>query len=165
MKQAAAAAEMLAATGFQLVVLDAGLPPLRGRIPDAGWVRLARTAEAHGTALFVSSPYALTGTTSEAMIVMGRPVAQWIGGGAEPRILAGFETIVRLEKHRHKKSGERVRVSFRMTEAVPPERRGVSAGDATKPVNPSSVPVTPPSAPAPRHSALDTPAETKADVA
>ncbi len=71
MKQAAAAAEMLAATGFQLVVLDAGLPPLRGRIPDAGWVRLARTAEAHGTALFISSPYALTGTTSEAMIVMG----------------------------------------------------------------------------------------------
>jgi hypothetical protein len=123
MKQAAAAVEMLAATGFQLVVLDAGLPPLRGRIPDAGWVRLARTAEAHGTALFVSSPYALTGTTSEAMIVMGRPVAQWIGGGAEPRILAGFETTVRLEKHRHKKSGERVRVSFRMIEAVPQETK------------------------------------------
>ncbi len=92
---------------------------------------------------------------------MGRPVAQWIGGGAEPRILAGFETTVRLEKHRHKKSGERVRVSFRMTEAVPQECRGASA---TKPVNPSSVPVTPP-APLPRHSALDTPAETKAEVA
>lgn len=125
MKQAAAAAEMLAATGFQLVVLDAGLPPLHGRIPDAGWVRLARTAEAHGTALFVSSPYALTRTTSEAMIVMGRPIARWIGSGDEPRVLAGFETTVRLEKHRHKKSGERVRVSFRMTEAVPPDQRAI----------------------------------------
>jgi hypothetical protein len=119
MKQAAAAAEMLAATGFQLVVLDAGLPPLRGRIPDAGWVRLARTAEAHGTALIVSAPYALTGTTSEAMLAMGRPSTKWIGSGNEPRLLAGFDVRVRLEKHRHKRPGEEVMVSFRMEEAVP----------------------------------------------
>ncbi len=119
MKQAAAAAEMLATTGFQLVVLDAGLPPLRGRIPDAGWVRLARTAEAHGTALLISAPYALTGTTSEAMLAMGRPKARWIGNGHEPRLLAGFDVNVRLEKHRHKRPGENATVSFRMLEAVP----------------------------------------------
>jgi hypothetical protein len=118
MKQAATAAEMLATTGFQLVVLDAGLPPLRGRIPDAGWVRLARTAEAHGTALLISAPYALTGTTSEAMLAMGRPKAQWIGNGREPRLLAGFDVNVRLEKHRHKRPGENATVSFRMLEAV-----------------------------------------------
>lgn len=113
MKQAAAAAEMLAATGFQLVVLDAGLPPLRGRIPDAGWVRLARTAEAHGTALLVSAPYALTGTTSEAMVATTRPRPIWSGG-----LLAGFETKVRLEKHRHKKPGESASLTFKMIEAM-----------------------------------------------
>lgn len=118
MKQAATAAEMLAATGFQLVVLDAGLPRLRGRIPDAGWVRLARTAEAHGTALLISSPYALTGTTSEAMLAMGRGTPKWIGGGNEPRLLAGFDVRVRLEKHRHKRPGEEVIVSFAMVESL-----------------------------------------------
>jgi hypothetical protein len=133
MKQAGAAAEMLSATGFQLVILDAGLPPLRGRIPDAGWVRLARTAEAHGTALLVSAPYALTGTTSEAMLAMGRATARWapahetsIGGGAEPRLLAGFDAHVRLEKHRHKRAGESVMVSFRSAECPVP-----SAGHPT----------------------------------
>jgi hypothetical protein len=118
MKQAAAAAEMLASAGFQLVVLDAGLPPLRGRIPDAGWVRLARTAEAHGTALLISAPYALTGTTSEAMLYAGRPMAKWIGGGKTPRVLEGFETRIRLEKHRHKKPGEVATLTFRTLEAM-----------------------------------------------
>jgi hypothetical protein len=113
MKQAAMAAEMLAATGFQLVILDAGLPPLRGRIKDAGWVRLARTAEAHGTALLVSSPYALTGTTSEAMLATTRSKPQWSGG-----LLEGFETTVRLEKHRHKKPGESTQLTFKTPEAV-----------------------------------------------
>src|SRR5439155_19603962 len=43
MKQAVMAAEMIGATGIQLVALDAGLAPLRGkRAPDAAWVRLAR---------------------------------------------------------------------------------------------------------------------------
>ncbi len=126
MKQAAAAAEMLAATGFQLVVLDAGLPPLRGRIPDAGWVRLARTAEAHGTAMLISAPYTLTGTTSEAMLAMGRPRSRWIGTGREPRLLAGFDVTVRLEKHRHKRPGETASLSFRMVEAVP-ETNGASS--------------------------------------
>src|SRR2546421_181484 len=60
-KDAVTAAEMLGATGFQLVVLDAGLPPLRGRrVPDAAWVRLARTCETHGCTLLVSAPYAPT---------------------------------------------------------------------------------------------------------
>ena len=39
--------------------------PLRGRrAPDAAWGRLGRTAEAHGAAMLVSSPYPLTGTAS-----------------------------------------------------------------------------------------------------
>jgi len=111
LKQAAASAEMLVATGFQLVILDAGIPPLRGRIPDAAWVRLGRAAEAHGSALLVSTPYPLTGTTSEAMLRTEAARVQWRGN-----LLAGVETTLRLEKHRHKRAGEHSRVLFHVPE-------------------------------------------------
>ncbi len=113
LKQAVTAAEMLVATGFQLVVLDAGLPPLRGRVADAAWVRLARAAEAHGTALLISAPYPLTGTTSEAMLRAEASRGRWRGG-----LLTGVETTLRLEKHRRKRPGESTRVCFETIEAL-----------------------------------------------
>jgi hypothetical protein len=111
LKQAAAAAEMLVATGFQLVILDAGLPPLRGRVPDAAWVRLGRAAEAHGSALLISAPYPLTGTTSEAMLRTEASRGRWRGG-----LLTGVEMTLRLEKHRRKRAGVCSRVVFRVPE-------------------------------------------------
>ncbi|HKS22397.1 MAG TPA: hypothetical protein VJZ76_06345 [Thermoanaerobaculia bacterium] len=114
-KEAVTAAEMLGATGFQLVVLDAGLPPIRGRrVPDAAWVRLARTCEAHGCTLLVSAPYALTGTTSEAMLYAHAPRARWLGGGKSPRVLAGVEMTVRLDKHRRIRPGQSVKLNLRV---------------------------------------------------
>ena len=111
MKQAVMAAEMIGATGIQFIALDAGLPPLRGkRAPDAAWVRLARVAESHGCTMLVSAPYALTGTTSEAMIATYASRARWIGKGIP--LLAGVETRLRLEKHRHKRTGESAKVFF-----------------------------------------------------
>lgn len=105
-KQAVMAAEMITATGFQLVALDLGLHPLRGkRAPDAAWVRLARTAEAHGTAMLVSAPYPVTGTMSEALVKGCGTRAKWLGGGKSPRLLEGVRTTFTLEKHRHKKPG------------------------------------------------------------
>lgn len=113
LKEAVTAAEMLGATGFQLVVLDAGLPPLRGRrVPDAAWVRLARTAAAHGCTLLVSSPYALTGTTSEAMLLAHRARPRWLGSVNAPRVLAGMEAAVRLEKHRRLRPGQSATISL-----------------------------------------------------
>jgi len=106
MKQAVMAAEMIAATGFQFVALDAGLRPIRGRrVPDATWVRLARSAEAHGTAMLISTPYALTGTTSEAVVAAHSARAKWIGQGKSPRLLAGIELKLTLQKHRHIRPG------------------------------------------------------------
>lgn len=106
LKQAVMSAEMIAATGFQLVVLDTGLHPMRGRrVPDAAWVRLGRSAEAHGTALLVSTPYPLTGTASEAVIATTRGRMRWLGRGRSPRVLAGAAVELRLEKHRHRKPG------------------------------------------------------------
>jgi hypothetical protein len=115
-KQAVMAAEMITATGFQLVVIDVGLHPLRGkrRAPDAAWVRLARTAEAHGTAMLVSSPYPLTGTTSEAVIKGGHAAAKWLGTGKSPRLLAGINLKVMLEKHRHIRPGQTASVLLRV---------------------------------------------------
>ena len=113
MKQAVMAVEMIVATGIQFVALDAGLPPLRGkRAPDAAWVRLARVAESHGCTMLVSAPYAITGTTSEAMVLAYGARARWIGSGRGPRVLAGIETRLRLEKHRHKRTGESAKVFF-----------------------------------------------------
>lgn len=104
MKQAVMATEMITATGFQLVVLDAGLHPVRGRrVPDAAWVRLARAAEAHGTAMLVSTPYAFTGTASEAVLRGEKTRVKWIG--KSPRLLAGVATNFTLDKHRHRKPG------------------------------------------------------------
>jgi hypothetical protein len=113
LKQAVMSAEMIAATGFQLVILDAGRYPVKGRrVPDAAWVRLARCAEAHGTAMLISTPYAVTGTASEAVIAATRTRLQWLGSGKAPRLLASAATELTLEKHRHRKPGVKVEVTL-----------------------------------------------------
>jgi hypothetical protein len=114
LKQAVMSAEMITGTGFQLVVLDVGIHPLRGRrVPDASWVRLARAAEAHGTAMLISSPYALTGTASEAVVKGDRSQARWFGRGKAPRLLAGMKTSFTLEKHRHLRPGSAESIELR----------------------------------------------------
>ena len=113
LRQAAAAAEMIIGAGFQLVVIDAGLPRLRGRVPDASWVRLARAAEANGSAVLISSPYPLTGTTSEAMLRAERARPRWRG-----QLLAGIETSIRLEKHRRKRPGQTAAIAFATPESL-----------------------------------------------
>lgn len=113
LKQAVMSVEMIAATGFQLVVLDVGLHPIRGRrVPEAAWVRLGRTAEAHGAAMMISTPYPLTGTASEAVVVMERSRAKWLGKGNAPRVLAGTSMDLRLEKHRHMKPGAKTTLAL-----------------------------------------------------
>lgn len=112
-KEAVMSAEMITATGFQLVVVDVGLHPVRGRrAPDAAWVRLARTAETCQTAMLVSSPYPLTGTASEAVLKGHISRTKWIGGGRSPRLLAGIELTLTLEKHRHIKPGASATLTF-----------------------------------------------------
>ena len=120
-KEAVMSAEMVTATGFQLVILDAGLHPLRGRrAPEAAWVRLARTAESHATAMLVSSPYPLTGTACEAVLKGTTARVRWInadalgiGRGKAPRLLESIDMNVTLEKHRHIKAGSSTSVTLR----------------------------------------------------
>ena len=113
LKQAVMSVEMIAATGFQLVVLDVGVHPIRGRrVPEAAWVRLGRTAEAHGSAMLISTPYPLTATASEAVVIMERSRAKWLGKGNAPRVLAGSSVDLRLEKHRHMKPGTKTTLAL-----------------------------------------------------
>jgi hypothetical protein len=99
-KEAVAAAEMLLATGFPLVVVDLGLPPMRGSrfVPDAAWVRLTRTAQAHGSSLLLLTPYRMSGVAAEAVVSAGRASACWRGSPSS-RLLAGLSSPLTLEKH------------------------------------------------------------------
>jgi hypothetical protein len=106
LKQAACAAEMALAAGFALVVLDLGLPPLRGKLSTAFWVRLARAAETSRGALLLLAPYHLAGSVADVSVRLfsARPV--WQGKGLEPRLLTGLSSFAILEKRRGGRPGE-----------------------------------------------------------
>jgi hypothetical protein len=120
LKEAVASAEMALTTGFTLVVLDLGLSPMRGRgrVPEAAWVRLARAAEAHGGALFVSAPYPISRTASVAVISAHSARAQWQGTGRTPRLFLGTSSRLTLEKHRHIRAGTADSMSFSVAERI-----------------------------------------------
>jgi hypothetical protein len=102
LKQALAGAEILMGSGFPMVALDLGNPPVRGgRGVEAGWLRLARAARAHGTALLVSSPYRVSGTAAAAVLQAARGRARWQGmSEGPPWLLDGLSCQVALEKCR-----------------------------------------------------------------
>lgn len=97
-KEALAAAEMLLATGFPLVVVDLGLPPLCGAAPEAAWVRLARAAESENAVLVLSSPYRVSGFAAGAVVRMDEGRSLWVGGGGSPRLLVGAASRLSLER-------------------------------------------------------------------
>jgi hypothetical protein len=92
-----AAAELLIHTGFPLVALDLGLPPVKGRAPLAAWLRLARGAATHGAAVLVGSPYRLSGCAAGAVIMGDRGRGGWSGHGAS-RLLNGLQSRLSLHK-------------------------------------------------------------------
>jgi len=102
LKQALAGAEILIGGGFPVVVLDLGNPPLRGgRGAEAGWLRLARAAQAQRTALLVASPYRVSGTAATLVLQAARGRARWLGmSGRAPWLLDGLSCQVAIEKCR-----------------------------------------------------------------
>jgi RecA DNA recombination protein len=101
LKQALAGAEMLLGSGFPLVVVELGFPPLAGgRGAEAAWLRLARAARAQGAALLVASPYRVSGTAAAAVLKAGKIGVRWQGSGAAPRLLDGLSSQLALEKRR-----------------------------------------------------------------
>jgi hypothetical protein len=119
LKEAVAAAEMLLAAGFPLVVLDLGVPPLRGRfVPDAVWVRLARSAEARAAVLLLTSPYRVSGIAAETVIAADSARAVWEGGGLSPRLLQGISSRLTLEKNAGGSAGRKEMLALSVAEAL-----------------------------------------------
>jgi len=103
MREALLATELLLASGFPLVVLDLGTPPLPGGSgPEPFWVRLARAAAEHRAALLVASPYRASGTAAGTVLHARRRRAAWDGRGQAPRLLCGLDAEVVLDKLRHR---------------------------------------------------------------
>ena len=106
LKEAVASAEMLLATGFPLVVVDLGLPPVRGRtVPDAAWVRLERAARSHGAALLLLAPYRISGVAAGSVLAAESGRASWRGAGRAPRLLTGLASRLTLQKDSRARSG------------------------------------------------------------
>ena len=121
LKEAVASAEMLLSAGFPLVVVDLGLPPVRGRyVPDAAWVRLTRAARDRRAALLLLSPYRVSGIAAGAAVAADGARAIWRGAGRSPRLLEGVASRLSLQKDAllkdaRTREGEADGVRFRAT--------------------------------------------------
>ena len=113
-----AAAELLVATGFPLVAIDLGLPPVKGRAPLAAWLRLARrTAEYRAVAL-VSTPYRVSSCAANTVVVAGRTRGRWSGRPGDIRTLEGLRSHLELTKHRDHRPEARARLTLTLPEAA-----------------------------------------------
>ncbi|HXO41240.1 MAG TPA: hypothetical protein VN999_07330 [Thermoanaerobaculia bacterium] len=122
LKQALAGAEILLGGGFPMVVLDLGNPPIRGgRGCEAGWLRLARAAQAQGAALLVASPYRVSGTAAATVLQAARGRARWQGAAGGPSwLLDGLSCQVTLEKCRGRRLPARsLELELRLSPILP----------------------------------------------
>jgi len=113
-----AAAELLVATGFTLVAIDLGLPPVRGRANPAAWIRLARRANEHGAATLVASPYRVSGCAAGTILSMRQTRGIWQGRTGEPRVLAGLSSILIMHKHLGQSCEATARLELTLPEAA-----------------------------------------------
>ncbi|HWM89622.1 MAG TPA: hypothetical protein VN493_02525 [Thermoanaerobaculia bacterium] len=119
LKQALAAAEMVLASGFPLVALDLGTPPVRGgRGVEAAWLRLARAARAHNAALLVSTPYRVSGTAAGVVLKAERARAAWQGESLP--LLSGASSHLQLEKQRGRLPGQTEELKLTLGEVPVP---------------------------------------------
>jgi hypothetical protein len=116
--EALAAAELLVSTGFGLVAVDLGLPPVRGRAPVAAWLRLARGSVAHCAVVLVGSPYRLSGCAATAVVTAEGDRGRWSGEPGAPRLLHGLRARLELIRRRGHRPHESARTAFTLVEAA-----------------------------------------------
>jgi recA bacterial DNA recombination protein len=125
LKDAVASAEMTLSAGFPLVVLDLGLPPVRGgcrrptdgvsycrgsavggrTVPDAVWVRLDRAARQRRAALLLLAPYRVSGVAAGAVLAADAMRPIWSGASRAPKLLSGITSRLTLQKDARARSG------------------------------------------------------------
>jgi len=133
LKDAVLSTEVVLSAGFPLVVADLGVPPAGRRVPDASWVRLARSAEGHSSALLLLTPYPVAGPAAEAVVTARRQRAAWSGAGGSPLLLCGIDTRFTLEKKRGERPGRVEEARFQTEEVIdllrsPSGARGSGSG-------------------------------------
>jgi hypothetical protein len=112
-----AAAELLVSTGFPLVAVDLGLPPVRGRAPLASWLRLARGSLTHRAVVLVGSPYRLSGCAAAAVVTAGRGRGRWSGSYGTPRLLCGLAARLEVARQRGRRPHRSAPIAFTLPEA------------------------------------------------
>jgi hypothetical protein len=138
-REALAAAEAVLAGGFPLLVIDLGTPPVPGgRGLEAGWVRLARAAQAGGAALLVSAPYRVSGTAAHTVLEArpGRALASAAAGPGSPPLFCGLAARLTLEKSRGRLGGDVEPLQLALPTALPPLPPDSPTGDAAQEVEP-----------------------------
>jgi hypothetical protein len=131
-REALAAAEMLIAAGFPLVVVDLGLSARTRFVPDAAWVRLARSTQAQGVALLLSTPARASGIAAGAVVsaAAARPV--WRGSGPVPRLLVGLNSRLTLERFGRMTPGREEPFSLSVFEAFSSQLSALSQKEVSK---------------------------------
>jgi len=120
-KEALASTEMLLNSGFSLVVLELGSPPLSGgRGSEASWLRLARAAAGQGGMLLVSSPYRASGTAADSVLEARQAWPVWSSRKGSPRLLVGLSCRLTLQKCRHRRPGRSEPLTLTLPEVVEP---------------------------------------------
>jgi hypothetical protein len=112
-----AATEMLITTGFGLIALDLGLPPVRGRRSLAAWLRLARGAANHNAVVLVGSPYRVSGCAASAVLTSGYGRGRWSGRVGGLRLLDGLSVQLALDKHAGSRTHQTTRAAVVFTTA------------------------------------------------
>jgi hypothetical protein len=127
LKEALLSAETLLSTGLPLVVLDLGLAASKISLArrarhDFAFLRLARTARAHGAALLVLSPLRVAGPAAEAVLAASAARPGWsrsLSGGREAApLLLGLSPRLSLEKLRGRRPGAAEVMALRMQESI-----------------------------------------------
>jgi hypothetical protein len=113
-----AAAELLVATGFPLVVIDLGLPPVKGRAPLAAWLRLARRTAEYQTVTVVGSPYRVSGCAAGTVIMAEGTRGRWSGRPGDVRTLEGSRSRLKLTKNRNHRLDAHTRLVLTLPEAA-----------------------------------------------
>lgn len=116
--EALAAAETLVHTGFALVAVDLGLPPVPGRAPVAALIRLARSATAHSAVVLLSTPYRLSGCAATVVVSTGQGRGRWAGTAGSPRLLEGLHTRFTVARQDGRRPGESAEATLAVPEAV-----------------------------------------------
>ncbi len=116
--EAVAAAEAALAAGLPLVVLEAGLPPVPGRVAPAAWLRLARLAAGRRAVALVSAPYPVAGAAADVTVRLGRGRARWTGLELEPRLLLALEVRATVRRRRGGRAERAVRLAWRPADAI-----------------------------------------------